>query len=147
MPNRAMAARTNVKPLIILATTANNTPIDGAGFDTTLKKNEAVAFEVGIVGGTQGTVNLTFQESNTTDVNASYSTIALANLEFQRGVVAANPFALTFAGATPLSFMLVVGYAGSARFIRAILSGVAGTPNFPIYVGVVASRMRHIGGV
>lgn len=146
MALRGLAARVNVKPLIILTTAANNTPGDGLAYDVQVKDVEAVAFETGIVGGTQGTINITFQESNTTDVSASFATISLANLEFARGVVAANPFALTFAG-TGLIFSLLVGYTGNFRFLRAILSGVAGSPNFPVYVGVVANRLRHIGGV
>lgn len=145
MANRGIAARITGKHMIILTTAANATPADGAAF--TCKNGEAIAFELMMNGtASQGTIAVTIQDSSTTDANASFATVALANLEVRRGAFwDANP--KTFAFGQSLTSPHYIGYAGNGKFVRAITSGAAGTPDFGIYIGVVATRRRHIGGV
>lgn len=144
MPIRALASRIDGKSFTILTTAVNDTPADGQGYNVGSAR-EAGAFLVEVfTGGSQGTINATFQHADT-DVNASYAAVPDAFIEVPRGEAV-----LPSSGVVALSFSTVgqkeYGYKGNKKFVRVILSGAAGTPNFRIRTGFIASRMRHIGG-
>ncbi len=138
---RGLASHMAGKVFAIEEPAANFVPADGAAMD--LKNVEAPALEIGCFGGSQGTLVVTIEEADT-DVNASYTTVALANLEVPRGAFwNANPKTFGFAN----TGKHWVGYSGGKRFVRITGTGAAGTPNFALTAGVVATRKRHIGGV
>lgn len=142
MAIRGLASRIDGKSFQVQATAANNTPADGAGFNTTAR--EAIAFILEPVGGSQGTINATLQHADTADVNANYSAVPDAFIEVPKGetvLPSSGVIALTFAQGQK-----EYGYKGGKKFVRVITSGVAGTPNFALRTGVIATRMRHIGG-
>lgn len=141
MAIRGLASRIDGKSFSILTTAANATPADGAGFN--IGARESVAFILETIGGSQGTINATLQHGDT-DVNASYAAVPDASIEVPRGetvLPASGVLALTFGGGQK-----EYGYKGNKKFIRVLLSGVAGSPNFPIRTGAVVARQRHIGG-
>lgn len=143
MANRGLAAQLVGKTFAIEEPAANVTPADGAGFN--ISAVEAVAFEVDVVLGTQGTINVTFQQSSTTDVNASYSTIPNELLEVpfgQTGTLTAGVLTVGFA----LAGKRYYGYKGNAKFVRMIASGASGTPDHKLSLSATANRRRHIGG-
>ena len=132
---------------IVLTLAANNDPTNAAdtlGF-------QAQGFLVDIeVGGSQGTITLTFEESDT--VTGGQSAILNDFLEIPKVSQAAFPpgaagVANAFAGLTFTdSGLHFVGYKGLKRFLRPVLTSVSGTPDFGIAISVIGNRIHHIGG-
>ena len=143
MATRGIAAHLIATPQILVAPAVNVTPADGKGHFMGDKAD--AAFEIQLDGtASQGTINVTLQESDT-DVNASYTAIADAQLEFQKGSSLSS-----VSGVVALAFgdagIHFIGYKGDKSFIRAISSGVAGAPDFGLAASVVSMRQRHING-
>ena len=142
MALRGISQRVTGKAFFIEEPAANVVPADGQGFDIT--KVEAVQAEVLVVGGTQGSIDVTVEHADTADENANYATVPAAQLEFTRGGFwDANPKTFGFAQA---GGKFVVGYGGSKKFVRIKTSGAAGTPDFKIAGSALGHRRRHIGG-
>lgn len=150
MASRGLASRLKGQTFIVEEPAANFTPADGNGFDT--KGVEAVTFEVDVrVGGSQGDVNITLQHADT-DVNASYAAIPDAQLEISANedLKAAAARITTSSGVIALTELKVgkhyIGYKGNKRFVRAIASGAADTPDFAVAVSATGHLLRHING-
>lgn len=145
MPTRGIASRLIGKIFVVEEPAANFTPADsGGGFD--ISQLEAVAFDINVrAGGTQGDVNVTFQKSTTTDANASYSAIPDSELEVPKGQTPAPSSGVVAIDETHVG-RRYYGFKGNAKFIRAITSGAAGTPDFAVSVGASGYHRRHING-
>lgn len=142
MATRGLGSQLVGQTFQALTTAANSTPADGAGFNVSAV--EADAFLVQVIGGSQGSINATFQHA-LTDVNASYAAVPDAQIEVPRGetvLPSSGVIALTSATTGFKKY----GYKGNLKFLRVVLSGAAGTPNFGIMTAAVAERRRHIGG-
>ena len=150
MASRGVASRMRGQVFIVEEPAANFTPADGNGLDT--QGLEAVAFDLNVrVGGTQGDVNVTLQHADT-DVNASYAAIPDAQLELsinEDDKLSAERISIS-SGVIAIDETKIgrhyVGYRGIKRFVRAITSGTANTPDFALSVGASGYHMRHING-
>lgn len=132
---------------IVLTLAANNDPTNAAnvlGF-------QAQGFLVDIeVGGSQGTITLTFEESDT--VTGGQTAILNKDLEIPKVSQTAFPpgaqaSANVFAGLTFTdSGLHFIGYKGLKQFLRPVLTAVAGSPDFGIAISVIGTKIHHIGG-
>lgn len=147
MPTRGIASRLKGQAFIIEESADDFTPADGNGFDTAL--TEGCWFEVDVrPGGSQGDINVTLQHADS-DVNAAYAPIddRLLEIAFTERAKPAQEQVTVSGGGVALDETKVgrhyIGYKGNKRYVRAISSGAAGTPDFAISVGASAALFRR----
>lgn len=128
-----------VGPVTSIAPQAANATQNGTGVDLLGFAAAAFILTLGAVTGTTPTATVKFQES---DDNTTFTDIAVTDLDggVALGVGAAGNNSIALAAANA-STKQKVGYLGNKRYVRAIISAIAGTtPVFNIAVDVVRGR-------